>query len=131
MSSYECDGTITAYMPGEHGARRRSFAAGRFTVIVEPHEDDEAQESFTRQLAECCGVLPFERTRLLGPGYVRVDSTGQMWLLNNRERGLGHSARSIRDWADLFTRYAVRPGDHGTDAHGEWWQVVPEPEASK
>lgn len=42
---------ITAYMMTSNG-RRRSFKIGEFTVMVEPHEDDKAQEEFTRKLAE-------------------------------------------------------------------------------
>lgn len=43
---------IAAYMPNQDGARRRSFNAGPFRVIVEPHENDAAQSAFTQSLAK-------------------------------------------------------------------------------
>lgn len=43
---------VAAYMPNQDGARRRSFDAGPFRVIVEPHEDDAAQATFTQALAK-------------------------------------------------------------------------------
>lgn len=42
---------VTAFMPGANGGRRRSFEIGAFRVVVEPHEDDEAQAVFTSELA--------------------------------------------------------------------------------
>lgn len=42
---------ITAFSANEYGARRRSFDAEPFRVIVEPHEDDAAQAAFTARLA--------------------------------------------------------------------------------
>jgi hypothetical protein len=48
---------ITAYCPNHKNARRRSFRIGEFTVMVEPHEDDKAQEEFTRKLAEVAAGL--------------------------------------------------------------------------
>ena len=48
---------IVAFMANEHGARRRSFTVGRFTVVVEPHSDDDsAQAAFARRLAEFAEV---------------------------------------------------------------------------
>jgi hypothetical protein len=41
---------ITAFAPGADG-RRRSFEAGPFTVLVEPHEDDAAHAAFAETLA--------------------------------------------------------------------------------
>lgn len=45
---------VYAYMPNQHGARRRSFdAPGGFRVIVEPFDDDDAaQAAFVARLAE-------------------------------------------------------------------------------
>lgn len=48
---------ITAFCPNHANARRRSFRIGEFTVLVEPHEDDKAQEEFTRKLAEAAAGL--------------------------------------------------------------------------
>ncbi|HVR02796.1 MAG TPA: hypothetical protein VMT47_11740 [Polyangia bacterium] len=42
---------VTAYCQAANGGRRRSFKIDRFTVLVEPHEDDEAQARFTAILA--------------------------------------------------------------------------------
>lgn len=43
--------SVVAFMPYPHGGRRRSFEAGEFTVMVEPHDDDQAQAAFTERLA--------------------------------------------------------------------------------
>lgn len=43
---------VNEFMKNESGARRRSFDAGPFHVIVEPHNDDDAaQAAFTQRLA--------------------------------------------------------------------------------
>lgn len=50
---------VTAFMQNENGGRRRSFHVGPFKVMVEPHEDDEAQARFTAALAAAAvEVLP-------------------------------------------------------------------------
>ena len=48
---------IAAFMPNGSGARRRSFGAGPFTVIVEPGDDDAAQATFTEALARAAHAL--------------------------------------------------------------------------
>jgi hypothetical protein len=49
---------VTAYMQASNGGRRRSFEVGPFRVMIEPHEDDAAQEEFTRWLAALCDATP-------------------------------------------------------------------------
>jgi hypothetical protein len=43
--------TVHAYALTANGGRRRTFDAGPFQVMVEPHEDDGAQAAFTARLA--------------------------------------------------------------------------------
>ena len=117
---------ITAFAANHANARRRSFRVGEFTVMVEPHDDGDAQqEAFTRHLAALCGVVPRDRMTLLGPGYVR-EQNGKLWLLGKRETGFVAYGVPVVGWPELFATYAVRPGEHGRDEHGEYWQVVPE-----
>jgi hypothetical protein len=42
---------VVEFMASYNGGRRRQFGVGRFTVVVEPHEDDDAQAAFTSALA--------------------------------------------------------------------------------
>ena len=42
---------VYAYALTSTGGRRRSFEVGPWMVYVEPNEDDEGQEAFTRRLA--------------------------------------------------------------------------------
>jgi hypothetical protein len=48
---------VHAFAPSYNGGRRRTFEIGPFTVMVEPHEDDAAQDSFTAALAEAAARL--------------------------------------------------------------------------
>ena len=48
---------VHAFMARHDGARRRSFTVGRFTVMVEPHEDDAEQAAFTAALAAAAAPL--------------------------------------------------------------------------
>jgi len=48
---------IVEFMRTPNGGRRRSFECGKFTVVVEPHADDEEQAEFTARLAELCAEL--------------------------------------------------------------------------
>lgn len=48
---------IVEFMRTPNGGRRRSFECGKFTVVVEPHADDEEQAEFAARLAELCVKL--------------------------------------------------------------------------
>lgn len=135
------DYELVAFAESPNGGRRRSFSVGDFTVVVEPHERDEKQRAFTEELASALPELakarakirdleqhiqPKNPVRLLGPGFVRWDGQGQMWLLNNRERGFGEWGVMLDDWDELFRRYSVRVTGAGADEHGSWVQVEPE-----
>src|SRR3990170_7811445 len=109
---------IVSFMQAPNGGRRRVFSVGPFTVMVEPHEDDASQEAFTRQLAGLCGVVPRDKTELLGPGYVRAQGD-KLWLLGHREKGFAAFGYPVTSWDELFAIYAVRPGEHGCDEPGE------------
>lgn len=118
---------ISAFMPAANGGRRRMFTAAQFAVTVEPHEDDAAQAKFTEQLARSCGALPApERQRVLGPVYVRRIPGGQLWMLGKRESGLAAFGYPVESWAAMFAAWAVVPGEHGRDEHGEYWRLDPE-----
>lgn len=54
----ELPAEVAEYARNHAGARRRSFTAGPFTVMVEPHNDDDrTQAEFTRRLAEAARGL--------------------------------------------------------------------------
>lgn len=53
---------VTAFAINPCGGRRRAFKVGRFTVMVEPHEDDEGQAEFTERLAAAAARMEEEGT---------------------------------------------------------------------
>lgn len=48
---------VHAFAQQPNGGRRRTFEAGPFTVMVEPHEDDAAQAAFAEALAEMAASM--------------------------------------------------------------------------
>ena len=48
---------ISAFMRQPNGGRLRSFEAGPFKVMVEAHEDDDAQAAFTLALARAAAGI--------------------------------------------------------------------------
>ena len=84
-----------------------------------------AAERLDRALLAEGKVPPKEPARMLGPGCVRFDSQGKLWLLNKRETGWSSFGVVLDGWDDLFRRYAVRITAHGADEHGMWWTAEP------
>lgn len=48
---------ISAYMQQQNGGRLRAFEVGGFRVMVEAHDDDEAQAAFVERLATLAAEL--------------------------------------------------------------------------
>lgn len=70
-------------------------------------------------------VPPPTPVRMLGPGCVRFDEQGRLWLLNKRESGWASWGVICDGWDDLFRRYAVVITATGKDEHGLWWIAEP------
>lgn len=138
---------IHQYGENPRGSRNVGFRVGNCDVLIQPDgaEDNEQAmnlagvfaalpefieraEGEARELRDRIARLeqkvpPVRPGLLMGRGYVRFTDSGQIWLLNNREKGWGHFGFRIDDWDDLFRRWNVRVVEHGTDEHGPWWAV--------
>ena len=60
---------------------------------------------------------------LMGPGWIRFDERGGMWVLSSGEKGWAAFGYRLEGWDDLFRRYAVHVTAHGVDETGMWWQI--------
>ncbi len=140
-------GVGTYGVPSGGGARASFFKRGPLTVTVTGMFDEHTEPAFEEAcslarssiliasliqerdaLKEAlstahANIPPGSPARLIGRGYVRFASTGEMWILNNRERGFGHFGYRCDSWDDLFRRYDVRVVESGRDEHGDWWAV--------
>lgn len=67
-------------------------------------------------------VPPKQAAHLFGPGMVRFDEAGVLWLLDPVKQWRGMGVRCA-GWDDLFRCYAVRVTGHGADERGPWWTV--------
>lgn len=81
----------------------------------------ELQEAETRSAR--ARLPPARPARLFGPGFVRFDSAGQLWILSRREDGWASFGVVCDGWDDLFRRYDVKVTSHGADKDGPWWCV--------
>lgn len=81
----------------------------------------ERQEAETRSAR--ARLPPARPARLFGPGFVRFDSAGQIWILSRREDGWASFGVMCDGWDDLFRRYDVKVTSHGVDKDGPWWAV--------
>lgn len=81
----------------------------------------ELQEAKTRSMRE--KLPPAKPARLFGPGFVRFDAAGQLWILSRREDGWASFGVMCDGWDDVFRRYDVRVTSHGADDCGPWWCV--------
>jgi len=114
-------------------AAELAAAAVGITVRWEALTAERDAAVLRAEAAEACAraaermVPPPSPARLLGPGCVRFDSMGRLWLLNKRETGWSSWGVICDGWDDLFRRHAVRITAHGTDEHGPWWTAEPEP----
>lgn len=137
---------VHTYGVANSGSRASQFTAGDLIVLVRGRGGDLTEEAFNFacELARARSVLATEQDRsaqlmvdlaaakakippkrgasLMGRGYVRFVS-GALWVLNNRERGLGEFGFRFPGWDELFRTYNVCVVEHGTDEHGEWWAV--------
>jgi len=67
-------------------------------------------------------IPPKKPIRLFGPGRVRFDQRGRLWLLDPA-KGWSGTGFMLDGWDDLFRRFAVRVTHHGADADGPFWAV--------
>lgn len=140
---------VHTFAPAGHGGRASSFARDGLTVFISGDGEESTEPAFElacelsrwpsaradleSQIARLRSDLekardlipPKRKAQLLGPGYVRFTEGGEMWLLNNRERGFGEFGLRLDDWDELFRRFNVRVTRHGTDEHGAWWELYP------
>lgn len=67
------------------------------------------------------------KTRLLGEGCIREDSTAGngLWLLNSAEKGWSAFGVRLDGWHELVSTYDVWIGEPRTDEHGQWWPAIP------
>lgn len=105
-----------------------AHAAGedfRWTMLERQAREavERAEKMEQRALAAEARLPPPSPERLLGVGCVRFDSTGRLWLLNQRKHGWASFAVRVDGWDDLFRRFAARVTSHGTDESGAWWEV--------
>lgn len=136
-------GKVTEYAVLPGGSRRRAVEIDGITVMVEPHDDDEAARRLADELSnyrETAAALMTElaaakkpvvarKMRLMGPAHVRMSprGDGRIFMLNKREgkpsRGFGEFGFEFDGWDSLFRTWNVVVIGHGTDEHGEFWEV--------
>jgi hypothetical protein len=66
---------------------------------------------------------PKQPTRLLGTGYARFTTRGEVWLLGDREKGWAAFGYGFESWDALFRTFDVKITGHGVDEHGPWWSA--------
>lgn len=135
IRSFSVDGVEVSVRPHgrDHDGRAEELAeqladvaSGTVCRMLQNERDlEQAQSDLNvarRLIADLTArVPPPAPVRLIGPGCVRFDSLGALWLLGNRERGWSSFGFKLDGWDDLFRRYAVTITEHGTDKHGMWW----------
>lgn len=113
---------ITRFAPKPDGTRNcmvHGWQDGT-TILV----SGERSEQVARDLVERLSPRR-PGARLLGPGCLRFDAHGKLWLLGKRERGWAAFGVCVRDWDTAFRRFDMRITGHGTDETGEFWTAEP------